>query len=183
VTIFLNSKEHYGWVSIVIYWIMALAIFGMFALGVWMVELGYYDSWYHDAPYIHKSLGMLLFLMLVFRFIWRLLNARPALMGEAWEKVVALTVHRLHYVLLLILFASGYLIPTAEGVGIDVFGWFNIPATVSFDKVQADLIGVVHRYAAWAVMGLAGAHAAAALKHHFVDNDRTLLRMLGVDLK
>jgi len=183
VTAFLNSKDHYGWVSIVIHWVMALAVFGMFALGIWMVELNYYDAWYHDAPYMHKSLGMLLFGMLVFRFAWRLLNTRPTLMGEAWEKVVALTVHRLHYVLLLVLFVSGYFIPTAEGVGIDVFGWFVIPASLSFDKTKADLIGLIHQYAAWTVMALAAAHAGAALKHHFIDKDKTLLRMLGIGLK
>ncbi len=182
-TAFLNSKDHYGWVSIVIHWVMALAVFGMFALGVWMVELSYYDAWYHDAPYMHKSFGMLLFGMLVFRFAWRLLNTRPTLMGEAWEKVVALTVHRLHYVLLLVLFVSGYFIPTAEGVGIDVFGWFVIPASLSFDKTKADLIGLIHQYAAWTVMALAAAHAGAALKHHFIDKDKTLLRMLGIGLK
>jgi len=162
---------------------MALAVFGMFALGIWMVELGYYDSWYHDAPYIHKSLGMLLFLMLVFRLVWRLLNVRPVLMGKAWEQVIALLVHRLHYIVLFVLMVTGYVIPTAEGVGIDVFGWFTVPAIISFDQAQADMIALIHRYAAWAAMGLAGAHAAAALKHHFVDKDRTLLRMLGIGLK
>ncbi|MDQ6967940.1 MAG: cytochrome b [Mariprofundaceae bacterium] len=178
-----NSDHAYGWVSIIIHWLMALIIFGMFALGVWMVELNYYDAWYHDAPNIHKSLGILLLLMLVFRFVWRLLNARPALMGEAWEKVVALAVHRLHYVLLLILLVSGYFIPTAEGVGIDVFGWFSMPALLSFDKAEADLVGVIHRWTAWTVMALAAAHAGAALKHHFLDKDRTLLRMLGINQK
>jgi len=179
----LNSQQHYGWVSIVIHWVMAFAIFSMFALGVWMVELGYYDSWYHDAPYIHKAFGMLLFLMLIFRLTWRLFNVRPALMGEAWEKIIALTVHRLHYVLLFALMVTGYLIPTAEGVGIDVFGWFVIPASLSFDKAESDFIGLIHCYAAWAVMILTGAHAGAALKHHFIDKDRTLLRMLGVGSK
>jgi len=53
-----NGRDSYGWVSIAIPWFMAGAIFGMFALGLWMVELNYYDAWYHDAPYIHKSLGM-----------------------------------------------------------------------------------------------------------------------------
>ncbi len=178
-----NTKDSYGWMSIGIHWLMAVMIFAMFALGVWMVELNYYDAWYHDAPYMHKSLGMLLFGMLVLRFAWRLLNVRPALMGKVWEKMVALSVHRLHYVLLLILFISGYFIPTAEGVGIDVFGWFSIPAIMSFDKTDADLIGLIHRYVAWLVMVLAGAHAGAAMKHHFIDKDKTLLRMLGIGLK
>jgi len=179
VTSAFNTKDSYGWVSIAMHWLMAAMIFGMFALGIWMVDLSYYDTWYHDAPYMHKSLGMLLLFALMFRLIWRWANIRPALMGETWEKFVALLVHRLHYVLLFILLVSGYFIPTAEGVGIDVFGWFTIPASLSFHKTEADLIGLIHRYAAWAVMALAGMHAAAALKHHVIDKDKTLLRMLG----
>jgi len=179
----MNTDQTYGWVSIVMHWLMAFMIFAMFALGLWMVELGYYDAWYHDAPYIHKSLGVILLLALIFRLFWRAVNVRPVLMGLAWEKLVALMVHRLHYILLFVLLLSGYLIPTAEGVGIEVFAWFVVPATFTFDKVQTDMIGALHRYVAWAAMALAGLHAGAALKHHIIDKDITLLRMLGISQK
>jgi len=179
----LNDKDSYGWVSIVMHWVMALFIFAMFALGIWMRSLGYYDSWYHAAPELHKSVGMILLLLLIFRWLWRLSNVRPALMGEAWEKVVALSVHRLHYILLFALMVTGYLIPTAEGVGIEVFGFFTVPSFFVFDKETTDLIGVMHRYLAWLAIALACLHAAAALKHHIIDKDHTLRRMLGLAQK
>jgi len=175
-----NSRERYGWVAIVLHWAMAIAIPAIFAVGIWMTDLTYYDRWYHDAPELHKSIGMLLLLLLLFRLIWRLTNERPVLMGLWWEKLVALSVHRLHYVLMFTVMLSGYLIPTAEGVGISFFGWFTVPATFTFDKQQADLIGKIHWAAAWAMMGLAMLHAGAALKHHVIDKDITLLRMLGL---
>ncbi|MDQ6986586.1 MAG: cytochrome b [Mariprofundaceae bacterium] len=175
-----NDDSNYGWVSIILHWLMAVSIFAMFGLGLWMVDLTYYDAWYHRAPDLHKSVGMLLLFLLIFRFIWRLMNIRPALAGLWWEKMLALAVHRLHYLLLFALLLSGYLIPTAEGAGIDVFGWFTAPATFNFDKQQADFIGKAHWLLAWAVMALAGLHSAAAIKHHVVDRDNTLLRMLGV---
>ncbi|MBL4775523.1 MAG: cytochrome b [Mariprofundus sp.] len=175
-----NTLSSYGWITIALHWLMAMMIFGLFGLGLWMVELGYYDSWYHDAPYIHKAVGMLLLMLLLFRFVWRLSNTRPDLMGARWEQLIALTVHRSHYLLLFGVTMTGYLIPTAESVGIDVFGLFIVPASFSFTKEQADLIGLLHLYIAWAVIGLAGAHAAAAMKHHVIDKDITLLRMLGV---
>lgn len=178
-----NTTTSYGFVSIGLHWLMAVAIFGMFALGLWMTTLTYYDRWYHDAPEIHKAIGVLLLLLLIGRLAWRLFNARPELVGAWREQVVALSVHRLHYVLMFTVLISGYLIPTAEGVGIDVFGLFTAPATFSFDKQQADWIGRTHWAAAWAMMGLAGLHAGAALKHHFIDNDATLLRMLGMTRK
>jgi len=175
-----NSSTSHGVVSIALHWLMAIALFGMFALGFWMTTLNYYDRWYHDAPEIHKAIGVLLLLLLLFRFLWRLLNTRPDLMGAVWEQVIALAVHRLHYVLMFMVLVSGYLIPTAEGVGIDVFGLFTVPSTLTFDKQQADLIGKLHQAAAWAMMGLAGLHAAAACKHHLIDKDITLMRMLGI---
>jgi len=178
-----NTSTSYGLVSIALHWLMAFALFGMFALGYWMTTLTYYDRWYHDAPEIHKGIGILLLLLLIFRFLWRLISTRPKLMGSWWEKIVALGVHRLHYVLMFTVVISGYLIPTAEGVGIDVFGLFTMPATFTFDKQQADLIGKIHWAAAWAMIGLAGLHAAAALKHHWIDKDMTLLRMLGISQK
>jgi len=175
-----NTSTSYGWIAIGLHWLMALALFAMFALGFWMTTLTYYDRWYHDAPEIHKAIGMLLLFLLLFRFAWRLLNVRPQLMGAVWEQVVALAVHRTHYLLLFILMLSGYFIPTAEGVGVDVFGLFSVPATFTFDKAQADVIGKIHWAAAWAMMGLAGLHAGAAMKHHVIDKDATLLRMLGI---
>ncbi len=178
-----NTASTYGWVAIALHWLMAVAIFGMFGLGVWMVELTYYDAWYHRAPELHKSIGMLLLILLVLRLLWRLWNVRPQLMGLWWEKIVALGVHRLHYLLMFTVIITGYLIPTAEGTGIDVFGWFTIPATFSFDKQQADLIGKVHWLSAWGLMGLALLHSSAALKHHLIDKDVTLTRMLGLPRK
>ncbi|MDQ6991044.1 MAG: cytochrome b [Mariprofundaceae bacterium] len=178
-----NSATSYGWISIMIHWTMAAAIFAMFGLGLWMRTLGYYDRWYHAAPALHKSMGILLLLILIFRFIWRIVNTRPDLMGEPWEQFVALLVHNLHYVLLFSLLMTGYLIPTAEGVGIDVFNWFTLPALFTFSKETTDFIGLMHVYVAWSVIILAGAHAAAALKHHIIDKDITLLRMLGISRK
>lgn len=174
-----NTTHRYGSLAIALHWLMAIGIFGMFALGIWMVDLDYYDNWYHRPLYIHKGIGMILLLLLIARLGWRLVNPRPELIGAAWERMVALAVHRGHYLLLFAVTLTGYLIPTAEGVGIDIFGLFTVPATITFSKTEADLIGEIHRYAAWATVLLAAMHAGAALKHHFIDRDITLLRMLG----
>jgi cytochrome b561 len=74
---------------------------------------------------------------------------------------------------------SGYLISTADGRPVDVFGIFTLPATLSGLPNQADTAGDLHLAMAIAVIVLAALHALAALKHHFIDRDRTLRRMLG----
>jgi len=178
-----DSGRAYGWVSIVLHWSMALAIFGLFGLGLWMTRLDYYDAWYHRAPELHKAIGMLLLFALLLRMAWRLLNAHPLPEGKPWEKLAAISMHRVQYVFMLVVAVSGYLIPTGEGQGIDVFGWFSVPALFEFEKRQADLIGQLHLITAWVLVVLAVLHAAAALKHHFVDRDATMTRMLGLSHK
>ena len=174
-----NSSTRYGWVSILLHWLMALAIISMFVLGKFIVDLDYYSSWYHIAPDAHRSVGVVLGTLLVFRFIWRLRNIEPSLEGKSWEKGGAHIVHLSFYLLLLLIVISGYLITTADGQGILVFGWFEIPATLSNIEHQEDIAGVVHNGLATFTIALAGLHGAAALKHHFIEKDGTLMKMLG----
>ena len=68
---------------------------------------------------------------------------------------------------------------TADGRGIAVFGLFEVPATLTSIPDQADVAGAIHEYLAWALVIFAGLHALAALKHHFIDRDATLVRMFG----
>lgn len=89
-------------------------------------------------------------------------------------------VHGLLYLMLFVIVISGYLISTAKGQGISVFGWFEIPASITGLTNQADRAGAVHYWVAIGVLGLAALHALGALKHHFLDRDDTLRRMLGM---
>ncbi len=175
-----NESDRYGYLAIALHWSMAVGVFGLFALGLWMTSLEYFDPWYHRAPDVHKSIGVLLLLLLPLRWLWRQIDPPPQPLGEPWERALALFVHRLHYLLLAGVLASGYLLPTAEGAGVDCFGWFTLPSLVSLDARQVDAWGRAHLWLAWSAVLLACLHAAAALKHHILDRDATLLRMLGI---
>ena len=176
-----NSTQHFGLLSLLLHWLMALAIYGMFALGLWMVGLGYYDGWYRSAPEIHKGIGILLFAALLLRLSWRVISPPPAPLAHYSPQVrrAASVAHWLLYGLLLVLLFSGYLISTADGKPVSVFGWFSVPALLSGAGTQADLAGDVHLWLAWGLVLLSALHALAALKHHFIDRDVTLKRMLG----
>ncbi|MDX8382431.1 MAG: cytochrome b [Ghiorsea sp.] len=175
-----NTTQVYGWVSIGIHWLMAVSLLGLFALGAYMVELTYLDAWYHPAPHWHKSVGMLMLLLLLFRLVWRISNPLPHILGSGFEKIIALLVHRMHYVFMLTVMLSGYLIVTADGRGIEIFNWFEIPAIFAAEKGREELAGLVHMLSAWGFMAFIVLHAGAALKHHFIDSDNTLIRMLGI---
>ncbi len=177
----LNHRQGYGVVAITLHWGVALTVYGMFGLGLWMRSLGYYDAWYRLGPWWHKGIGVMLFLVLAFRLIWRLLNPRPEHLEthRPYERLAAVWAHTLLYLILFAIMFSGYLISTADGRGLEVFDWFEVPALISGREQQEEIAGKVHLYLAWSVVVLSLLHALAALKHHWIDRDRTLMRMFG----
>jgi cytochrome b561 len=180
-----NTRSRYGWVSVSIHWLMAVTVISMFALGFWMRRLTYYDPWYNDAPTIHKSVGILLFILLLARMVWRSINIRPNAepTHKKWERTAAHLAHFALYGLMLGLMVAGYLISTADGRPIEVFEIFSVPAIFHGVANQEDIAGDIHEILAWTLISLAGVHALAALKHHFINRDSTLLKMLGRDAK
>ncbi|WP_435954265.1 cytochrome b [Dryocola sp. BD626] len=176
-----NTPDRYGHLSVLIHWLIALTVYGMFGLGLWMVTLGYYDGWYHKAPELHKSIGMIVLLVMVVRVLWRFISPPPPPLANYSKvtRVSAVAAHLLLYVLLFAILLSGYLISTADGKPVSVFGLFDVPATLSDFGAQADLAGTLHLWLAWGVVVLSVLHGLAALKHHFIDKDVTLKRMLG----
>lgn len=167
--------------AVILHWTMALLIFGLFAVGLYMTSLDYYHPWYKSIPWWHKSFGLVLFSLLCIRLGVRLISQKPAHLTthKAWEIRLAAAVHRLLYLLLFAICISGYLISTADGRGIELFGWVEIPALVQGVEGQEDIAGQIHLVLAITAMGLVAMHAAGALKHHFIDKDSTLKRMFG----
>lgn len=176
-----NTVQRYGLVAITLHWLAAITVFALFGLGWWMTELNLYHPWYYKAPALHKSIGLLLLAVMVFRLVWRWINPLPAPLPthSRFERIAASLVHGLLYLLLFTVMLSGYLISTADGRPIEIFGVVAIPATITSIPEQEDVAGKIHLILASVLIVLALLHAAAALKHHFVDRDNTLRRMLG----
>lgn len=176
-----DHKGGFGLVSILLHWVSALLIIFLFGLGLYMVDLGYYEPFYHTGPALHVSLGLLLLLMTLFRILWRLVNGRnPRPLPEhSWLiRMLSGTVQYSLYLLVLIVIASGYLITTAKGDPASMFDWIDFPSLIQLSSDGVDLAGALHYWLAWAIIGFSGLHAAAALMHHFLFRDRTMVRML-----
>lgn len=172
-----NTADGYGSLSRFLHWSMALIFFGMFALGWWMVGLTYYSPYYKTAPNLHISVGMVLAVMLIMRLVWRLINIEPdSSYLPRHERLAAHLVHWLLYTLLAVLVVSGYLIFTADGRPLEIFGLITLPSLYQA-KGMEDIAGFIHEYVAYSAIGLVAIHALAALKHHFWDHDPTLRRM------
>lgn len=172
-----DTKAGYGLITRLLHWVMAAAIPALFVLGLWMVTLNYYSPYYQSAPNIHRSVGILLLILLVFRFGWRLANTRPDDADlSPLERFAAPIVHWGFYAFLFALMVSGYLISSADGRPVAVFDWFEVPSLVH-DKGLEEPAGEVHEILAYLTIAFMVLHAAAALKHHFLDRTRILTRM------
>ncbi|VAX00322.1 Cytochrome B561 [hydrothermal vent metagenome] len=179
-----SNKQHdsWHWGSIVIHWLSVLVVMSLFVLGLWMVELNYYSDWYRSAPNLHKSFGVLLFILTLVRIVWLKLKHTPSTVNQpkTREQKLARIAHKTLYFLLFSVMIFGYLISTADGRAIEIFNVVPIPAIIfGFDK-QEDIAGIIHLWLAIILISLVTIHAAAALKHHFINKDQTLKRMLGL---
>ena len=174
-----TTSEHWGRFSIAIHWLTVVSVLSLFGLGLWMVELDYYDTWYKKGPDIHKSIGILLLILTLLRILWRRVEGKPAPLTShtAREQSIARWMHVLLYLLLLSVMVFGYLISTADGRAIEVFGFFSIPATLQGLEKQEDIAGVIHLWLAVVLISMVSLHALAAIKHHVIDKDQTLKRM------
>lgn len=160
---------------------MAMVIVGMFCLGLWMVELDAGHEWYRSAPEVHRAFGVLLVITLALRLGWRSWNPPPTPLPShsGLELAFAAFIHWAFYGVIAAVAIAGYLLATADGRPVSVFGWFEIPAILSAGDRQADIARTAHFYLASLLMTLAGFHALAALRHHVIDRDATLRRMFG----
>ncbi|WP_286262730.1 cytochrome b [Thalassotalea atypica] len=175
-----DSHNKYGLISKSIHWLSALVVFVLFGVGLWMVELTYYSEWYKTAPHWHKSIGVLLLIATVIRFTWKMFSVSPQTIEAHSPKVQrsSAMVHYLLYLLMMLLMLSGYLISTADGRSIEVFNWFELASLGELITDQEDVAGLIHEYTAYCLIGLTALHALAAIKHHVIDKDDTLKRML-----
>lgn len=161
------------------HWVQAVTVLFMFGLGLYMVDLTYYDTWYKGSLDLHKSIGICLMALWAAMVVWRNLNPKP--LPEPAPKHELLAAKAMHWALYLTIAAlliTGYLISTADGRSITVFNLFDVPALPKILDNQESIVGDVHEILAWSLMGLVAIHFLAALKHHFIDKDRTLRRMV-----
>ena len=128
-----NTAERYGWITIVIHWMMAIALITMYFLGDYMVDLEYYDKWYHRAPELHKQIGVMLGIAMILRLLWNSIQSKPMPLDLTKPRInlMAKLTHYAFYAMVFFLVISGYLISTAKGQGIDVFGLFELPASIT----------------------------------------------------
>jgi cytochrome b561 len=162
-----------------LHWLTALLLPGSFALGFYMVGLDVSPDKLRLYAY-HKWIGVTVFAVALLRLGWRLWSPPPALPASmpAWERQASSTVHRLLYLLVLAVPLSGWLMSSAKGFQTVYFALLPIPDALAKNAALGAALEEVH----WALNKMllltVCLHIAAALKHHYIDRDGILLRML-----
>ena len=181
-------RSTYSAVAIALHWLIALGILTNIGLAWYFGTLKGPEA---VAPVqLHKSIGITVLALTLIRIGWRLTHAAPALPPtmHTWEKWAANTVHFLLYVLMLGLPLSGWAMVSASPLirvhPTVLYGVLHIPA-VPFPGLDSDqlhdihkLLEKTHELLGWIAYATITLHVAAALKHHLIDRDDVLARMI-----
>lgn len=162
-----------------LHWLIAVAIFGSFALGTYMADLRVSPTMLKLYSW-HKWAGVTIFVLVMVRLVWRLTHTPPPLPSQmpAHERLAAHAGHLALYGLMLAIPVSGWLMSSAKGFQTVWFGWVPLPDLVTKDAALGELLQQVHLVLNYVLLALVVVHVAAALKHHFINRDDVLLRML-----
>ena len=175
----MEHSANYTRTAIALHWLIAIAIVATFGVGLIMHDLALSPfklkiySW-------HKWAGVTIFLLVLFRLGWRLTHRPPGPPAgmPAWQHTAAEVTHLLIYILMIAIPLSGWLMSSAKGFQTVYFGILPLPDLLAKNKELGELLSFVHTVLNFTLAGLVLAHAGAALKHHFIDRDDVLTRML-----
>lgn len=169
---------HWNRVTRILHWIIGLLIVGMGLVGLFMTQMD--PSMAKLKVYaLHKSCGIIVLVLVALRLLWRLAHrAPPPVPQPRWQRIAAQAMHGLLYVLMFAIPLAGWLYNSAANFPLQWFGLVQIPSIWPADPQVKHLAHALHEYGFWALMALVALHAAAAIKHHFIDKDETLRRML-----
>ncbi len=179
-----NPINRYGVAPRFLHWMTVLLVIIAWTLGTFGDDLPK-GAARETGLFIHISAGLLILMALVMRLAWRAVEPPPPPEPNEfsrWLGAFADPAARLgHYTLYLLLIAvpiAGIVAQFARGNPLPLFGIGEIASPWMRDRAFAHNVTEIHEILANALVIVASFHAAAALVHHFVFHDNTLVRML-----
>ncbi|OGP15663.1 MAG: cytochrome b [Deltaproteobacteria bacterium GWA2_54_12] len=171
---------NYTLTAVTLHWATAVIVISAAVLGIYMHELPFSPTKLRLYSY-HKWMGVTVFLLALVRLAWRSFHPAPALPGNMplWEQQAAKGAHGALYALMIAVPVAGWVMSSAHGFQTVYLGILPIPDFIGKDKELAEVLEKVHGAFSLSFMALVMLHAAAALKHHFINRDNVLRRMLG----
>lgn len=164
--------------SVLLHWLMAALLMAQLGLGLWMIELpkgptGTRAWWFN----VHKSMGMLLGLLILMRLGWAVVRPRvkPLSMPPV-KKLLAEWSHRLMYLLMLLAPLSGFLGSVFSPYPIRFFG-LRLPRLAEPWEIAKEVLSVVHLWSVYSLLFLVALHLLAFVHHQFILKDGLIQRM------
>ncbi|MCL9685574.1 cytochrome b [Legionella maioricensis] len=169
----------YSSFSKLFHWVIAVTVIMMLSAGFFLDELP--EHLQGTAYMLHKSTGITLLFLMLLRFIWIHAAGKPGLPTsmKLWEKILSRVVQYGFYLLLIIMSLSGWIMSVAGNRVPIYFGLFKASLPwVGEDKSLSKFMAEAHEIIAWILIIFITLHVLGALKHHFIDKDNILRRML-----
>lgn len=176
----MNTAAPWRWnrTAQLLHWLIALLIVALAVIGLWMTAMESSLAKI-NVFLLHKSLGITVLALAGLRLAWRIATTHPPeVPGPAWQRRSASLVHFLLYAMMFVMPLSGWLFNSASNFPLHWFGLVKLPALWAPDPLVKHWALWVHETGFWVLCVLVVVHAGAALKHHYVDHDDTLRRML-----
>jgi cytochrome b561 len=174
-----HASTRYTTAAIGLHWLMAALLGSLFGLGLYMHGLPL-SPWKLRVYSWHKWAGVTAFLLVLVRLAWRAMHRPPELpvAMSAALRWVAHAGHGLIYLLMITIPLSGWLMSSAKGFQTVYFGVLPIPDLLDKNKELGDVLLQVHATLNFLLAAVVTGHVLAAVKHHIVDKDDVLTRML-----
>ncbi|KTC87545.1 MULTISPECIES: cytochrome b [Legionella] len=173
-----NSETHFGLITILLHWIIAILIIGLLALGLYMVDLPISLEKLKLYGW-HKEYGLLALALVILRLGWRLINITPNLSIPFLEKIAARAVHWAFYGFMFAMPITGWLVTSSAGLPASFFGLFTLPDLVGPNHENLVFFTSLHEWLGYGLIATIILHTLAALKHHFINKDDILRRMIS----
>lgn len=178
-----QGMTRYTKTAIVFHWVLAVAIITAFGVGLYVSGLPFSPRKLQLINW-HKWAGVTILVLSAARLLWRLAHRPPALPSAiqrtmpGWQRAAYHAVHHLLYLMFFVVPLAGWAYSSAKGFPVVWFGVLPLPDLLPKDEALAKVLRQVHELSAFGLIGLVLLHVAAALKHHFVDRDGLLQRMV-----
>lgn len=174
-----NTKYTFGTVAKSFHWIMALLIIALLGVGLYMVRQELSPKLFKLYA-LHKSVGIVVLTLAFLRVAWRMYSPHPEALPthKKSERILAGLAHFVLYSSFFIMPLTGWLMSSAKGFTVSVFNTITLPNMIKPNDDLAKLFAEMHELAAYALIAVITLHVLGAIKHHVIDKDETLKRML-----
>lgn len=172
-----NTYQSYGSISKFFHWTIFLLVLVMIVFGFLLGDIP--KEWKGLAYNTHKLIGLTILLLMLLRTYWALRNPKPKLPNSVplWQVAFARLNHFLLYLALLAMPIAGWIMSTAADKAPKLFG-YTLALPINPNETLSETAGYAHQILAYTIIALASIHILAALKHHFINKDNVLKRML-----